>query len=86
VGEELRIVQHPDGYYWRSGTHEVGPYASVDDARADMQAAEAAEGGEGSMEPGETLQQAEDDIGVESWIDPETGALAEEQRPRIEDH
>lgn len=78
---EARIVQHPDGYYWVSDLHEVGPFVSYDDARADMEAAP-----EDGIEPGETLAEAEQDIGVECWIDPETGAPAEEQRPRIEDH
>jgi hypothetical protein len=79
---EPQVVRHPDGYYWLSDLHEVGPFASLDDARADMQAAEMAEPG---VEPGETLEQAEDDIGVDKWIDPDTGAPSEEQRPRIED-
>jgi len=86
AAEELRIVQHPDGWYWRNGVHEVGPFATLDDARADMEAAEAAEAGDRNVEPDETLEQVEDDIGVENWIDPETGAPAEEGRPRIEDH
>lgn len=81
--DEARIVQHPDGYYWLGGLHEVGPFTTLADARADMDAAEVADP---SAEPGETLAQAEDDIGVDTWIDPETGAPAEEQRPRIEDH
>jgi hypothetical protein len=81
--DEPRIVQHPDGYYWCSEEHEVGPFTSFDDARADLQSAELSE-----MDPApvETIEQVEDDIGVESWIDPDTGSLAEEQRPRIEEH
>lgn len=81
---EPRIVQHPDGYYWCTDAHEVGPFENFDDARADMDAAEAS--AVSSVEPDETREQVEDDIGVENWIDPETGTLAEEQRPRIEDH
>jgi hypothetical protein len=80
---ESRIVQHPDGFYWVAEHDEVGPFPTIHDARADMEAAEMAEPG---VEPGETLAQAEADIGVEEWIDPDTGAPAEEQRPRIEDH
>jgi len=80
---EPRIVQHPDGYYWLSEEHEVGPFTTFDDARADMQSAESAEV---NAAPVETVEQVEDEIGVESWIDPDTGSLAEEQRPRIEDH
>jgi hypothetical protein len=81
---EPRILQHPDGYYWFVEAHEVGPFASFDDARADMDAAEMAE--DSGVEPGETLQQAEADVGIEGWIDPETGAPAAEQTPRIEEH
>jgi hypothetical protein len=32
-------------------------------------------------EPGETLQEAEDEIGIADWIDPETGAPAQGQSP-----
>lgn len=81
---EPRIVQHPDGFYWFVEAHEVGPFSSFDDARADMEAAGMSD--ESGVEPGETLQEAEADIGMEGWIDPETGAPAEEQRPRIEEH
>jgi hypothetical protein len=31
--------------------------------------------------PGETLQEAEDEIGIADWIDPETGEPAEGQSP-----
>jgi len=82
--EEPRIVAHPDGYYWLADVHEVGPFATVDEARADLAASES--GDAAGIGPGETLEQLEDDIGVENWIDPETGSLAEEQRPRLEDH
>ena len=37
-------------------------------------------------EPGETVAQAEAEIGISDWVDPETGELAEELTPRIEDH
>jgi hypothetical protein len=83
-GEQVRIVQHPDGYYWLTELHEVGPFATFDEARADMDAAEAAD--TSALEAGETLQRAEEDIGIENWIDPDTGSLSEEQRPRIEEH
>lgn len=32
-------------------------------------------------EPGETLQEAEDEIGINSWMDSETGEPAEGQSP-----
>jgi hypothetical protein len=78
-----RIVQHPDGYYWLSEDqhHETGPFATFDDALADMMGAEELE-----TEPGETLAEAEAEIGIADWIDPETATPAEEERPRLEDH
>jgi hypothetical protein len=82
--EEPRIVRHPDGFYWRNALHEVGPFATLEDALADMGSAPAGE--EATLASDESLPQVEDDIGVASWIDRDTGSLAEEQPPRIEEH
>jgi len=38
------------------------------------------------LEPGETLREAEDEVGIADWIDPETGEPAEESRPHLEEH
>jgi hypothetical protein len=46
-----------------------------------MQSAE-----ETDFEPGETLEEAEREIGISEWRDPETGEPAEESGPRLEDH
>ena len=51
---------------------EIGPFLSVEEAQADMQAAS----GE-APEPGETLQEAESELGISDWIDPDTGEPAE---------
>lgn len=78
-----QVMLRPDGYYWQSpdGKHEVGPFATLELALADMESA-----GEEPSEPGETLQEAEDEIGVADWIDPDTGELAEGQStPRFHD-
>ncbi|WP_245213704.1 hypothetical protein [Rhodoferax sp. AJA081-3] len=71
-----QLMHHPNGYYWITpdGKQEFGPFDSVELALADMQSAS-----EESAEPGETLREAEDEIGVADWIDPDTGALAEGQ-------
>ena len=81
--ETSRIVQHPDGFYWLSEDrhHETGPFATFDAAAADMTSAEELE-----TQPGETLQEAEAEIGIADWIDPDTQEPAEEHRPRLEDH
>lgn len=78
-----KIMLRPDGYYWQApdGKQEFGPFESLEMAMADMGAAD-----EQAPEPGETLQEAEDEIGIAGWIDPETGEPAEGQSPpRLEE-
>jgi len=74
-----RIVSRPDGYHWLApdGHNEFGPFDTVEEARADMLAADQ----EGASLPGESLQEAEDEIGIADWIDPETGEPAEGLSP-----
>jgi len=81
--DRARIIERPDGYYWRAADRgeEYGPFPSRAEADADMQSAEDSE-----YEPGETLAEAEDEIGISGWIDPDTGEPAEESIPRTEDH
>ena len=81
--DRTRIVERPDGFYWRpKGTvREYGPFATLIEAVQDMQGAD----GE-ALEPAETLQEAESEVGIADWIDPETGEPAEEGRPHLEDH
>lgn len=81
--DRTRIVERPDGFYWqdKGGGREYGPFASLLEAVQDMESVV-----EGAQEPGETLAEAEDEIGIADHVDPETGELAEELRPRLEDH
>ena len=81
--DRTRIVERPDGYYWQAkeGGRESGPFATLLEAVQDMQA-----GGEDAPEPGETLQEAESEIGISDHVDPDTGEPTEEERPRLEDH
>lgn len=69
------VMLRPDGYHWQSadGKQEFGPFESLEAALADMELA----AGEDGAEPGETLQEAEDELGVSDWVDPDTGELAE---------
>ena len=60
-----------------------GPFATLAEAEADLLAGGA---GSGDFEAGETLQEAESEIGMAEWIDPDTGGPAEDNIPRIEDH
>jgi hypothetical protein len=83
--ERSRIVERPDGFYWHSEDRSLqyGPFPTLLEAVADMQSTG---DGEGSYEPGESLAEAEDEIGISGWIDPDTGQPAEESIPRTEDH
>lgn len=82
--DRSRIVERPDGFYWRSedGGAEYGPFPTLHEAVSDMQEPDE----NGAFEPGESLAEAEDEIGISEWIDPETGEPAEESIPRTEDH
>ena len=82
--DRARIVERPDGFYWRSedGLSEYGPFPTLHQAVSDMQEPDE----NGAFEPGESLAEAEDEIGISEWIDPETGEPAEESIPRTEDH
>lgn len=81
--DSTRLIERPNGFYWQSqdGKEELGPFPTLLEAVQDMQARDDAQ-----FEPGETVQEAESEIGVADWVDPETGEPAEETVPRIEDH
>jgi hypothetical protein len=83
--EELQgpIVKRPDGYYWESKQGERGPFETREEAEIERLAGGATEG---ELEAGETLQEAESEIGMSEWIDPDTGGPAEDSVPRLEDH
>jgi hypothetical protein len=81
--DTTRIVERPDGFYWQSTTdgRESGPFATLVEAVEQMRVQE-----DGGFEPGESLEEAEAEIGIAEWRDPDTGELAEEGVPRVEDH
>ena len=80
-----RILERPDGFYWESKETRTprGPFQTRGEAEADMLAGGAAEG---EFEPGESLQEAESELGISEWIDPDSGVPAEDNVPRLEDH
>jgi hypothetical protein len=81
--DRTRITERPDGFYWREkgGARENGPFMTLLEAVDDMDYSV-----DSNYEPGESLEEAENELGVSSWVDPETGELSEEERPRLEDH
>lgn len=84
-----RVLERPDGFYWESKASKGprGPFETRAEAEADMLAdGGAAEGVEpADLEEG-TLQEAESELGISNWIDPDTGGPAEDNVPHIEDH
>ena len=68
--DHTRIVERPDGCYWTDADtdEEYGPFASLMDAVQDMEY-----NADSDYEPGETLEEAEDELGISDWIDPDTG-------------
>lgn len=81
--DSTRVVERPDGFYWhtRGGAREYGPFQTLAAAVQDMEIID-----EETQEPGESLQEAEAEIGIADWIDPETGEPAEENAHHLEDH
>jgi hypothetical protein len=77
-----RIFERPDGFYWQAEDREeqYGPFTTRAEAELDMQS------GGNDLEPGESLQEAESELGISDWIDPDTGGPAEDSVPHIEDH
>lgn len=80
--DNARIIERPDGFYWqdKESVKEYGPFGTLLEAVEDMQYND-----EGDYEPAETLEEAEDEIGINGWIDPDTGLPGEEGVPRIKD-
>lgn len=81
--DQTRIVERPDGFYWTdSQTGEAyGPFATLVEAVQDMEYKDDSE-----YEPAESLEEVEEELGLTSWVDPETGELAEDTFTHLEDH
>ena len=78
-----RIIERPDGFFWRDEENgeEFGPFGTLLEAVQDMEY-----NAESGNEPGETVEEAERELGLAEWVDAETGELAEDTLTRIEDH
>ena len=68
--DHTRIVERPDGCYWVDAEtgEEYGPFANLMEAVQDMEY-----NADSDYEPGETVEEAEDELGITDWIDPDTG-------------
>jgi len=77
--DQASVVERPDGFYWQDkATNQLfGPFSSVSEAAQEMQN-QSAINVDNDFEVGESLEEAEAEIGIAGWIDPETGELAED--------
>lgn len=73
-----KIILRPDGYHWVApdGQQETGPFETLEQARTSRITFD-----DSVPAPAETLEEAEDEIGISQWLDPETGQPAEGQCP-----
>jgi len=80
--DRTRVLERPDGFYWQDKNTDdlYGPFASLLAAVQDMQNHD----GNGYAE-GESLEEAEAEIGIADWTDPETGEPAEGVQPHLTD-
>jgi hypothetical protein len=81
---EDRVIERPDGFYWESKKkgETYGPFPTLAEAEADMLSG----GASADALEAEGLQEAESELGINEWIDPDTGGPAEDNIPRLEDH
>lgn len=80
--DQAQVIERPDGFYWQDKLteKEYGPFTSLLEAVQDMQGQ-----GDNGYEEGESLEDAEEEIGMSTWIDPDTGEPAEGVSPRLSD-
>jgi hypothetical protein len=80
--DQARLIERPDGFYWQDiATGKLyGPFSTLAEAKEDILYRD-----DSNYEEGETLQEAEDEIGIADWIDPENAGPAESLSPRFSD-
>jgi hypothetical protein len=80
--DHTRVIERPDGFYWQDELTEelYGPFPTLLGAVQDMQDHDG-----GGFEEGETLEEAESEIGIADWIESETGEPAEDLPPHHSD-
>ena len=81
--DNARIIERPDGFYWQSTEtgEESGPFKTMADAVEDMEF-----NGDSEFDVPDTLEEAEADLGLDGYIDPETGELEDPSLPRLGEH
>ncbi len=82
--DKARVTERPDGFYWQDHVTDkyFGPFPTLLEAVLDMQAQSDSDS-DNDFEEGESLEDAEAEIGIANWIDPETGEPAEGSSTRL---
>ena len=80
--DKTRVIERPDGFYWQDKLSDemYGPFPTLLEAVLDMQIED-----DTGLEVGETLEEAEEEIGIADYADPETGQPAEGIQPHLSD-
>ena len=80
--EQAQVIERPDGFYWQDNLSKklYGPFPTLLEAERDAQSQI-----DNDYEEGESLEEAEAEIGISEWIDPETGEPALGVLPRHSD-
>ncbi len=80
VNDGSCLAERPDGFYWQDKLTGkfYGPFPSSTEALLDMQYQ-----ADSDYEEGESLHEAEEEIGITDWVDPDTGELAEGSTPHL---
>ena len=85
--DQARVIERPDGFYWQDDELTdkfFGPFSTLLEAVQDMQLQRDSDT-DTELEVGESLEDAEAEIGIANWIDPETGEPAEDSSTRLND-
>jgi len=80
--DKTLVIERPDGFYWQDklSNKMYGPFPTLLEAVQDMQADNDTGYGEG-----ESLEEAEAEIGISDQVDPDTGQPEEGFRPHLSD-
>ena len=80
--DQAQVVERPDGFYWQDLLSKKlhGPFSTRPEAMQNMHARNG-----DSYEEDDALEDAdaESDIGMADWVDPETGELSEGALPHL---
>ena len=80
--DQTQVIERPDGFYWQDKLSEklYGPFPTRLEAMQDMEGQN-----DNGYEEGESVEDAEAEIGIADWTDPETGDPAEGVSPHLSD-